>query len=275
MLKTKKRKKKKKKNKMDIDVNTKLCYLNDKMNKLTGSLQTRINNTVDVLTRNRLIAETQRDEIEALKALVPYTKTETDEIFATKEELGSVDVTSAVTLDTVYTKTQCNEAFVSLNQLQTDYYQKEEVYTKTEADTLFAGDAGLYYTKSEIDSSLDLGSDDIIVKKNLVPSITDTLDIGSPASKFKDLYLSGALCIKDQAIEADLVHGGVSVNSLIVGDDLSGRYKLGVGVVDNKKTLQISDVDNVQDPVNLTILYDLLMQNASDIEAINSTLSNL
>lgn len=196
--------------------------------------------------------------------------------FATKEELESSNITNTVTYDNVYTKTQSEESFVVINELGVNYYPKSEVYTKIEADGLFGSvDPSNYYTKSEIDNSLNINSDSLIVKKNLVPSVTNTHDIGSASSRFKNVYLDGILNIQGEEIKGDPVNGGISVKNLIIGDDVNGKYKLAVNMVNNKKTLQIIDVGNIEDTINLTSLYELMLQNVSDIQTINTMLTNL
>lgn len=262
------------------DITVKLCYLNDKINKLSTNLEERIEDAKNVYTTNKIIVDNQKAVIQSLKQSLPYSRSDVDMIFATKEELNQANITNnVVTYDNVYSKSQAEEVFIPLNQLNelnSDYYKKSEVYNKTEADTIFSSiSTNDYYTKTTINNNLDLSSStQLVLKKNLIPSVTNTYDIGSTTYKFKDLHLSGSLKILDQEIKADSVNGGVGITNLIIGDSVNGKYKLGVSVVDNKKTLQVIDVDNVQETINLTTLNDLIIQNALDIQEINASLSN-
>lgn len=260
------------------ETNIKLCFLNDKINGINTTLDTKINDTKELFDTTKQVVDLQQIEILNMKQNISYSKTESDAIFATKQEVSGSVIENAVTYDDIYTKTQSNELFVQsvdLNNTLSNYYQKSEVYNKTESDAKYLSDTTNYYTKTEINNKLDISGTNIVLKDHILPDTNEAYDLGSVENKFRDLYLSGTtLHIGDEKISRD-TNGGIKISNLIIGDDVNGKLKLGVEVRNNKRVLKINDNDSVENTVDVHELSELMQQNAASIVSINEQITNI
>ena len=258
---------------------TKLCFLNDKINKLNTTLDTRINDTKELFDTTKMLVDSHDTSIQNLKSTANdlYTKTEADSMFATKQELNSTVISNAVTYDNIYTRTQSDANFVSSGDLTNNYYTKSEAYSKIESDALFCHPQEGYFTKTEIDANMDLQqATDLVVKKNIVPSTNETLDLGTPTSRFKDLYLSGnTIYLGDEALSKH-ADGGIHVKNLLIGEG-TDKLRLKVKNVNNKKILSIDDDDDVTQSSNIDIhqLSGAVTQNQQTISTLNQQIQNI
>ena len=142
-------------------------------------------------------------------------------------------------------------------------------YTKTEVDTSLnlKSDKTTTYTKTEVDTSLNLKSDktttytktevDSAVLSNwtedanghILPNVNDTHDIGSSTLKVRDIYMSGStIHLGDQSISADA--DGIKMPAIKIG---TGANAVSLSASSDGKLVQTATVGGVvQTPTSST-----------------------
>ena len=139
------------------------------------------------------------------------------------------------------------EVDTSLN-LKSD---KTTTYTKTEVDTSLnlKSDKTTTYTKTEVDSAV-LSSWTEDANGHILPNVNDTHDIGSSTLKVRDIYMSGStIHLGDQSISADA--DGIKMPSIKIG---TGGNEISLSASSNGKLVQTAKVGGVtQSPVTYTI----------------------
>jgi hypothetical protein len=261
------------------DINIKLCYLNDKINRINNALDQQITDARSVTDINKQLVENQNADLQALKSTPTYSRTEVDLIFATKQEVQNSVIENQVSFSDIYTRTQSDSRFALETDLQNNYYPKTSLYTQSEVDSLFVADPSLYHTKATIDSNFDLQSTDLVLKKKMVPQTGSSIDLGTSAKPFQNLYMTNTSTINlgSTVIKKNSANDAIEVPGLVIGNSTTGKYKLTVAIdtSDNSKSLLITDMESVQTPINIHELSDMITQNAASIASLQFQLDNL
>jgi len=138
------------------------------------------------------------------------------------------------------------EVDTSLN-LKSD---KTTTYTKTEVDTSLnlKSDKTTTYTKTEVDSAV-LSSWTEDANGHILPNVNDTYDIGSSTLKVRDIYMSGStIHLGDQSISADA--DGIKMPAIKIG---TGANAVSLSASSDGKLVQTATVGGVvQTPTSST-----------------------
>jgi len=138
------------------------------------------------------------------------------------------------------------EVDTSLN-LKSD---KTTTYTKTEVDTSLnlKSDKTTTYTKTEVDSAV-LSSWTEDANGHILPNTNDTHDIGSSTLKVRDIYMSGStIHLGDQSISADA--DGIKMPAIKIG---TGANAVSLSASSDGKLVQTATVGGVvQTPTSST-----------------------
>jgi hypothetical protein len=138
------------------------------------------------------------------------------------------------------------EVDTSLN-LKSD---KTTTYTKTEVDTSLnlKSDKTTTYTKTEVDSAV-LSSWTEDANGHILPNVNDTHDIGSSTLKVRDIYMSGStIHLGDQIISADA--DGIKMPAIKIG---TGANAVSLSASSDGKLVQTATVGGVvQTPTSST-----------------------
>jgi hypothetical protein len=103
------------------------------------------------------------------------------------------------------------------------------------AAALFVNGAhtGISFTYNDVDNTIEAVVDvSGPITEDIIPDVSETYDIGSPAFKFKDLYLSGnSLFLGDATITSTGTAINLPAGSTVGGVEISGQ---GIGVVEGE-----------------------------------------
>jgi hypothetical protein len=183
---------------MDATANTKLCFLNKKIND------------IDTRTTAEMLRMTELSSV-ALDFLGNsyYSTAEASAMFATKPELAALSGSNASV--STYTRAEADEAFAS----------KAAVYSKSEADARYVSSdqAGDFLTTTA--SGIVAGADHVSFSKSIVPAGGAVVTLGSSTAPFQSAHCN-ALYVGDSSLVSSSSGDVLSVQpgKLMLGDTL-------------------------------------------------------
>ena len=216
-----------------------------------------------------------------------FTQTDINNNFATKTELNT-KVSNEDLTQNYFTQTDINNNFATKTELNSKVSNEDltqNYFTQTDINNNFATKTDILQNLTEDSSNLNLN-----LSGHIIPTQNAQYDLGSAEKKIRHLYLSdNSLFIGDNKISSDSTTNSILINSLKIGDDVSGKISLGVSTdnTSGKKELSVegtkiselirTEIDTEISPQLDTIIQENLGDNftATVDQAVQEKLSTM